>query len=166
MNDMQADTEARVDAVRAEVAKITASPGFVKSERLIRFLRLIVEETLAGRGDDIKEYLIGTQVYSRPQDYDPRVDATVRVEAAKLRKRLDLYYESEGLADTVVIRIPKGGYRPEFDHRPATRAVPAVAARSRRPLLIASTAVSLVFLAAIGLRFVQLSVRGPRLVHQ
>jgi hypothetical protein len=158
--------QAEPEAVRAEVTKITASSGFAKSERLNGFLRLIVEEALAGRGDQIKEYLIGTQVYGRPQDYDPRIDATVRVEATKLRKRLELYYGGEGRDDAVVIRIPKGCYRPEFEHRTANRAVPAVAAGSRRPLLLTSTVVLLVFLVAIGLWFVRLRTRGPRPIRQ
>ena len=58
-----------------------------------------------------KEYVIRTEVYGRRPDYDPRTDATVRVEAAKLRKRLSEYYDSEGRDDAVVIYIPKGHYR-------------------------------------------------------
>src|SRR6266699_1071290 len=165
---MPDDAPAPADAVRAEVGKITASPGFARSERLSRFLRLIVEETLAGRGNDIKEYLIGTQVYARPQDYDPRIDATVRVEATKLRKRLGLYYDSEGREDAVVIRIPKGCYRPEFEHRAVNGAVPVstVASRPQRSGVVASTVVFLIFLTAIGFWFVRFSARAPRLGRQ
>jgi Tol biopolymer transport system component len=105
------------EAIRAQLRKIVTSGGFARAERLSHFLRLVVEETLSGRGDQIKEYFIGTEVYCRPKDYDPRTDATVRVEAAKLRKRLAEYYDGEGRDDAVVIRIPKGHYRPQFEHR-------------------------------------------------
>jgi Tol biopolymer transport system component len=166
MNDMHGNVRLEADAIRTEVAKIAASSGFSKSERLNRFLRLIVEETLAGRGDNIKEYVIGTEVYGRPQDYDPRLDATVRVEAAKLRKRLNAYYENEGLQDAVVIRIPKGCYRPEFEHRTGGGGTPALATWSRHPLVTGSIAVLLITLAAIRLWSGRSSVRGMRAARQ
>jgi Tol biopolymer transport system component len=154
------------DAVRAEVEKIAAGSGFLKSERLRRFLCLIVEETLAGRGDNIKEYLIGTEVYGRPQDYDPRLDATVRVEASKLRKRLEAYYTNEGIRDPVVIRIPKGGYRPEFEHRSGGHAIVAVPIRSRQLPLIAVAVVLLITSGSAGLWFGRPSSQGLRAAHQ
>src|SRR5215471_7680204 len=163
---MPGDLQAETDAVRAQVAKITASSGFAKSERLNRFLRLIVEETLSGRGDHIKEYVIGTQVYARPQDYDPRIDATVRVEATKLRKRLESYYSGEGREDAVVISIPKGGYRPEFQHKNTNGAPLALGAPARRAAWVVSTLVLVAVLAAIGLWFVRSSRRAPRLTRQ
>ena len=114
---MPQESQIGPEAIRVELGRITGSSGFVKAERLNRFLRLVVEETLNGRGDQIKEYVIGTEVYGRRPDYDPRTDATVRVEAAKLRKRLSEYYDSEGRDDAVVIYIPKGHYRPQFEYR-------------------------------------------------
>src|SRR5215468_6490535 len=95
------------ESVRAQVNKISTSRRFEKAHKLTHFLRLIVEESLAGRGDQIKEYTIGIEVYSRRQGYDPRVDSTVRVEATKLRKRLSEYYAAEGQNDQVLIDIPK-----------------------------------------------------------
>src|SRR5689334_20343633 len=133
MNNMPLDVQSSADAVRTQLSRITASRGFAKSERLTRFLHLVIDETLAGRGDQIKEYLIGTQVYARPEDYDPRTDATVRVEASKLRKRLEAYYESEGCDDDIVISIPKGGYRPDFTEKlPAESGGSTAADRTKR----------------------------------
>jgi Tol biopolymer transport system component len=164
---MPEDIRAEAEAVRAQIVKITASSGFAKSERISRFLRFIVEETLAGRGDNIKEYVIGTEVYARPADYDPRIDAIVRVQAAKLRKRLDLYYGSEGSEDELFIRIPKGGYRPEFELRNGGRALaPTISAGPRRQGLAASLAVLLVLFAAGGWWFARLGTRAPQLAHQ
>src|SRR6476620_11581089 len=107
--------EKKVQAVRAQAEKISRSGRFANSHKLTHFLRLIVEESLAGRGSQIKEYSIGVEVYNRPSGYDPRVDATVRVEASKLRKRLAEYYAGGGQNDPVRISIPKGRYEPVFE---------------------------------------------------
>ena len=80
------------DAVRAQLDRILASPGFVNADRLSRFLRFVVERTLAGEGDQLKEYLLGTEVFDRPSDYDPRLDSIVRVEARRLRAKLAEFY--------------------------------------------------------------------------
>src|SRR5262245_7189498 len=104
-------------SVRAQLNKISNSQRFTNAHKLTHFLRLIVEETLAGRADQIKEYTVGVEVYSRRQGYDPRVDSTVRVEATKLRKRLAEYYAGEGQNDQVLITIPKGHYAPVFEYR-------------------------------------------------
>ena len=108
--------ERKADTVRAQLEKICASTRFVNSHKLTQFLRLVVEESLAGRGSQIKEYSIGVEVYNRPSGYDPRVDATVRVEASKLRKRLSEYYAGEGQGDPILIKIPKGHYTPVFEY--------------------------------------------------
>ncbi len=93
-----------------------------------RFLTYIVEETLAGNSDGIKEYAIAIEVFERRPDYDPRTDSTVRTEAGKLRARLDRYYRTEGQGDTLVISIPKGKYVPVFNgktQRDETAAAPS-----------------------------------------
>ena len=78
-------------AVRSEMASILASPAFANSPRMCRFLKFVVEETLAGKGDRIKEYAIAVEVFDQKHDYDPKTDSTVRTEASKLRARLDRY---------------------------------------------------------------------------
>ena len=93
---------------------ILASSPFVTSTRARRFLTYIVEQTLAGQTDGIKELVLGIEVFDRPYDFDPKVDTIVRGEAGKLRKRLDEYYASEGAADLLRIEVPKGGYVPQF----------------------------------------------------
>ena len=89
-----------------------------------RFLKFVVEQTLAGEGERLKEYVIGVEVFDRDADYDPRLDAIVRVEAARLRTKLAEYYAGEGRSDAVVLNLPKGGYAPLI-----TRADPPSAAR-------------------------------------
>lgn len=105
------------DLIRSTLNKILSSPGFANADRLSRFLRHTVEETLNGQTDKLKESLLGIDVFGRKPTYDPRVDAVVRTEAVKLRARLRDYYESEGREDEIIIDLPKGGYIPAFRYR-------------------------------------------------
>jgi TolB-like protein len=77
-----------------------------------RFLKFVIEQALAGDAERLKEYVIGIEVFDRDASYDPRVDAIVRVEAARLRAKLAEYYAGEGRSDAVVLTLPKGGYAP------------------------------------------------------
>jgi Tol biopolymer transport system component len=83
-------------------------------------LRFTVESVLAGRGDQIKEYLLGVEVFDREVSYNPQIDPIVRVEAGRVRSKLKEYYEKEGRQDPVVIEFPKGSYVPVFEVRNAT----------------------------------------------
>jgi TolB-like protein/Flp pilus assembly protein TadD len=124
------------DSIRATLDKILASPGFANAERLTRFLRYTVEETLNGQTDKLKESLLGIDVFGRKPSYDPRVDAVVRTEAVKLRARLRDYYESEGREDEIIIDLPKGGYVPAFrfrDKLPPAESPPDAAEQASRP---------------------------------
>jgi TolB-like protein len=66
----------------------------------------------------VKEYTVGVEAFGRPADYDPKIDPIVRVQARRLRAKLDEYYATEGATDTVRITLPKGGYVPVFEARP------------------------------------------------
>ena len=101
-------------SVEDQLARILASKLFAQSARMSRFLRLAVEYTLNGRADELKEYLIGVEVFDRNAAYDPRVDPIVRVEARRLRSKLCSYYESLGASDALIIELPKGCYAPQF----------------------------------------------------
>jgi len=72
-----------------------------------KFLRYVVDETLAGRADGLKEYVIGCEACGRGADFDARLDPVVRVQASKLRARLSIYYEKAGAADPIRIDLPK-----------------------------------------------------------
>src|ERR1700688_468669 len=109
--------EISAESIRAALEKILASPVFANADRISRFLRYTVEETLNGQTDKLKESLLGIDVFGRKPSYDPRVDAVVRTEAVKLRARLRDYYESEGREDEIIIDLPKGGYIPAFRFR-------------------------------------------------
>lgn len=100
--------------VREELARILASPEFRTSKRSQDFLKYVVEHVLNGRADLLKERTIGIEVFGRPTDYDPGEDATVRVKAGEVRKRLGLYYADQGARNPVRIELPLGTYMPEF----------------------------------------------------
>ncbi|MFN7934813.1 MAG: hypothetical protein U0R19_15905 [Bryobacteraceae bacterium] len=115
------------------LARLLQSPEFERAGRLRSFLQHVVQEYLAGRGAELKEYSIAVAVYKKPPDFDPRTDALVRVGASKLRARLDTYYAGTGQADSIRITIPKGAYEPVFEERteqprPTRRRWPLIAA--------------------------------------
>ena len=96
---------------------------FARTQRMSRFLRFGVEHALAGTGHQVKEYLVGVDVFDRPKDYDPRVDPIVRVEARRLRAKLRSYYASSGKTDELIIDFPKGAYAAEFHLKSSVRKV-------------------------------------------
>ena len=103
--------------IRQELDRVLASGTFQKVERLKRFISFIVTETVAGRGAQLKEYVVGTAVFGKDQSFDPRNDPIVRVQARRLRARLDHYFREEGRNDEIVIEMPKGAYVPSFHLR-------------------------------------------------
>lgn len=108
-----------VERIRRQLERILASATFQKVDRLKRFVSFIVVETIAGRGDQLKEYVVGTEVFGKDQSFDPRNDPIVRVQARRLRARLEQYFREEGEADEFIIDLPKGGYVPAFKPRPS-----------------------------------------------
>ncbi len=111
-------------AVRVSLERVLSSRTFAGADRLSRFLRFVVERTLEGRGDELKEYLLGVEVFDRTDAFDPRFDTIVRVEARRLRGRLADYYRDEGAADLVLLALPKGAYVPSFEPRTMTETPP------------------------------------------
>lgn len=97
--------------------RICASQPFRQSQRLQRFLRYATEWALKRPGEPLKEYALAVAVYDKPDSFDPQSDPIVRVEAGRLRSRLNEYYSGAGLKDDVIIKLPKGSYIPLFEHR-------------------------------------------------
>lgn len=130
-----------VDTIRRQLERILASEGFARAERMSRFLRFIVEQTLLGRGDQLKEYVIGVEVFDRKGSFDPRTDPVVRGEARRLRSKLKEYYDAEGQNDLLRVVLAKGSYVPRFENasftKPAFETTTAPAAAMYRPKAIA-----------------------------
>jgi serine/threonine-protein kinase len=101
-------------AVCEQLARIVDSPRFVSSARLCRFLTHIVNRTIGEDLDSLKEFSIAMEVFDRTSDYDPSIDAIVRVEARRLRAKLKEYYEGPGRNDPVLIGLRPGSYVPIF----------------------------------------------------
>jgi len=99
--------------VRAELERILATELFARSSRLSSFLKFIVEKTLVGEGESLKEHVIAVELYGKTADFNTAEDPIVRVDARRLRDRLREYYA--GASDRgVVISVPKGSYTPAF----------------------------------------------------
>lgn len=127
------------DQITEQVDKISQSSVLKNSPVLRQFLNFVVDETLEGRGESIKEYTIGTQVLGRKSDFDPQLDAIVRIHAGRLRRALNEFYAGAGKGDTLRISIPKGGYSPNFAINGTgvsnAEAIPATKDKQRRPVL-------------------------------
>ncbi len=96
---MRAITPTGDEASRQQLDRILASATFRQVDRLKRFLKFVGLEALGGHGDQLKEYVIGVQVFDKDSSFDPRADPIVRVQARRLRARLVRYYREEGGAD-------------------------------------------------------------------
>lgn len=107
---------AGADEVRTALSRVLQSRGFRNSERLQRLLKFTVECALQGTVDQLKESVLGREVFDRGSKYDPRTDSIVRVESVRLRKRLREYYEVEGRSDPVSFVFQPGSYVPTFQH--------------------------------------------------
>ena len=105
------------EQIREQVSRILESSDFTASARLKSFFSFVVDETLAGRGDEIKAYTIAVSVFARDSKFDPLLDPIVRVEAGKLRKLLERYYLLNP-EEAVIITIPLGNYIPLFRLNP------------------------------------------------
>ena len=144
-------------AVYRQLEKVLQSPAFAGNERLCRFLSFIIEQTLDGHGHELKEPVIGVEVFGRRPGYSPKDDSIVRTEARRLRARLSTYYSGIGAGDPVLIELPKGGYVPvvRMAQDPPASSVPGAAAfpwwfrRGPRTVLAAAGLVGAV-LAGIG----------------
>ncbi len=109
--------------VEGALERIVESRTFRRSERHRAFLRHVVRAALDGRLDELKEVVIGLQVYGRDvAHYDPSRDPIVRVEAGRVREKLARYYADEGGGDAFEIQLPVGGYLPRIARRTASRA--------------------------------------------
>jgi len=104
------------DAILLELHEVLNSPHFCNSKRYPALLQYIVEKTLAGESDLLKERTLGVEVFDRPPSYDTNADTVVRYTAGEVRKRLSLYYHESGRKPLIQISLPAGSYVPEFIH--------------------------------------------------
>jgi TolB-like protein len=129
------------ESVQRHLEKLVVSAEMCRSKKLCQFLRFTVEEVLRGHGSELKEYAIAVGVFRRGREFDPGADPIVRVQARRLRSKLEKYYQTEGRDELVRIEYPVGGYSPVFVRRassadaapiPLTPAIPAIPATEWR----------------------------------
>jgi hypothetical protein len=102
---------------RAAVDKILQSQVFRNTESLRRLLRFLAEKAITGEADQLKEYSVGIDAFGKPPSYDPRQDSAVRIQVGRLRQKLSEYYQNEGKEDPIIVELPKGGFRLQFESR-------------------------------------------------
>lgn len=104
------------DEVMEALNRILTSEKFASSPNLKKFLSYIIEQKLNGNEAGLKAYSIAIDAFGRSEDFNSQIDPIVRVQAGRLRKDLQDYYESSGAQDPIRIEVPRGSYKPEF-HR-------------------------------------------------
>jgi TolB-like protein/Flp pilus assembly protein TadD len=134
--------------VRSHLETLLNAKCFCRASGQARLMRYLVERRLAGQQDSLKEYVIGIDVFGRGESFDPRSDGVVRLEALRLRTRLEKYYAEEGLNAPLRIELPKGGYVPVFIPRtvPAPDSAPEAHPRRARRLAVAAVATTAVLI--------------------
>jgi hypothetical protein len=148
------------EAVREALDRVLHSEEFRASKRSQEFLRYVVNARLGGHADSLKERTIGIEVFGRSSGYDPTEDATVRVKAGEVRKRLVLYYSNHGAQDPLRIEIRSGSYAPDFrfaeEHPAIIEKPPVQQAAERTPTrarLLTAIVIGLVCLTTVGFLF-------------
>jgi hypothetical protein len=106
-----------VDEKRALIDRVAGSAQFRRSARLRDFLLYVGGQSLKDGCPDIHEQEIGAKVFGKSPAYDRGQDNIVRVSATELRKRIELYFASEGANETLILEIPRGAYKPIFRRR-------------------------------------------------
>ncbi|HKQ86895.1 MAG TPA: hypothetical protein VJS43_09005 [Candidatus Acidoferrales bacterium] len=128
--------------IQKQLNKIVHSKSFRHASALQRLLQYLISKALEDPFADIKEYTIGMEVFDRGPDYDPQSDTIVRVQIHRLRLKVKEYYETEGIADPILVDVPKGHYIPTFEFRNGslkTSGTDATAPEKKEPTDIAET---------------------------
>jgi hypothetical protein len=101
-------------AVQQQLEKLLATPLFNSSKRYPSFLKFVVTHSLAGETDQLKERILGMEIFGRTADYDTNIDPIVRVTAAEIRKRIELYYQDPKHSQEIRLYLPAGSYAPQY----------------------------------------------------
>jgi len=116
-------------AVQQQLEKLLATPLFNSSKRYPSFLKFVVTRSLAGQTDQLKERILGVEIFGRAADYDTNTDPIVRVTAAEIRKRIEQYYQDPKHSQEIRLYLPAGSYAPQYSWpgRPAGLPASAIA---------------------------------------
>jgi len=120
-------------AVHQQLEKLLATPLFNSSKRYPSFLKYVVTHSLGGQTDQLKERILGVEIFGRSADYDTNTDPIVRVTAAEIRKRIEQYYQDPKHSQEIRLYLPAGSYAPQYSWpgRPSGLSTGATAALIR-----------------------------------
>ena len=133
---MTGKTIAEHEILRQELGRILSSREFSRAEYLCRFLRCCVEQTVSGNVSQLKEFWLGRSVFQRDKEFNPSADPIVRVQARRLRQKLERYYSDEGRGSPVRIVLPVGTYVPQLLTRDQIAVPPPAAPRKKLSLAV------------------------------
>lgn len=138
-----------IESLQIQIQRILQSKAFRTSEVQRNLLSYLAAKSMAGAADNLKEYVVGLDVFGKPASYDPRQESTVRMHVARLRQKLAEYYRLEGADDPVVVDLPKGGFKLTFE--PRAVAPPAPEPVLPEPVIITKSNYRLEIALGIGL---------------
>lgn len=104
-----------INSINQHLEELVTSPEFIQADRLILFLRHVVNKELDGSNSSINQYSIATEIYGRDASFDPAVDSVVRVDAGRLRTKLREYYDKKDTNYPIRFSLPKGNYGIKID---------------------------------------------------
>ncbi|MBV9504801.1 MAG: hypothetical protein JO323_07325 [Acidobacteriia bacterium] len=153
-------------SIRAQVSRIAQNKSLRLSEGQARLLSYLAEKSIAGEADELKEYVVGIDAFGKPPSYDPRQESVVRTQVARLRQKLTDYYHTEGINDPILVDLPKGGFKVNFEERLVSSAPPEAepstpAWRRRETLLAACLALAVIAAVYITIHPVRAARTGP-----
>src|ERR1700688_2598396 len=118
LNDSATVTTALTDeerkAIQEQLERLLSTSHFKQSRRFPSFLRFVIDQTLLGQTDLLKERTLGIEIFGREADYDTSSDPIVRVTATEIRKRIAQYYQEPGHEAELRVSLPSGSYVPQF----------------------------------------------------
>ena len=162
-----------LEDARREVQAVINSGFFAPSSRQAKLLEYLFDKVADGRAAELKEFTVAMELFHKPVDFDSHSDATVRVEAHRLRKKLEKYYETVGRHSELRAVLPAGQYVLEFQPAPLRResrvvasaenevGAPSVAWTKRRAFLWVA-AIAVVLLGVAGLQYARLTGPPPK----
>ena len=151
-----------VEDIRAQVGRLVHSKTFETSEVHRRLLQYLAEKSISGEADRLKEYTIGLEAFGKPPTYDPKHDSIVRLQAGRLRQKLEAYYQAEAAGDAVRVSMPKGAFKLNFEPVAALEHAHGAPWNPRRiiVLLAAALAVATIWALVSTIKLVRLRTQG------
>jgi len=142
-----------VEDIRAQVGRLIHSKTFETSEVHRRLLQYLAEKSISGEADRLKEYTIGLEAFGKPPTYDPKHDSIVRLQAGRLRQKLEAYYQTEAAGDAVRVSMPKGAFKLNFEPVVAQEHAQGPPWNPRRTIVLLSTALAVALIWAVASTF-------------